>query len=81
LNYFGYPPTRTCVPICSNLTSPVLNETAQINETIGLFFADYSTRLCVRTCPANYGPVGTFGDISTMTCVQRCPIGTYGDSL
>jgi hypothetical protein len=64
-----------------NLTEAVLNETAQIDEAVGLFFADYSTRLCVRTCPADFGPVGTFGDTSTMTCVHRCPKGTYGDSL
>ncbi len=46
----------------------------------GRLFADYSTRLCVYTCPASVGLQGTFGDNGTNTCVQQCPPNTYGDA-
>ena len=48
--------------------------------TTGYLYADYETRLCVYTCPDDFGPHGTFGDNETNTCVQRCPDGTYGDA-
>ena len=58
----------------------LVNATADINLTEGWLFADKKTRLCVYTCPLDYGKQGTFGDNSTTTCVERCPEGTYGDA-
>lgn len=82
-NYFGEPHTRLCTDRCPYLNASTMvleNITAGINLTEGRLFADYSTRLCVYTCPANVGKQGTFGDNNTNTCVQRCPTGTFGDA-
>jgi hypothetical protein len=69
MNYFGDPSTRLCTTYCPLLTANVTNMTAQIDEAIGRLFADEKTRLCVRTCPNDYGLQGTYGDNSTNTCV------------
>jgi hypothetical protein len=80
MNYFGDPRSRLCTTYCSDLNISLVNTTAQINLPAGKLFADYKTRLCVYTCPADYGLQGTFGDNSTNTCVERCPAGSYGDA-
>lgn len=80
MNYFGDPSTRLCTDRCPFLNSSVFNATANINLTAGRLFADYKTRICIFTCPADFGLQGTFGDNSTNTCVERCPLGSYGDA-
>jgi hypothetical protein len=80
MNYFGDPSTRLCTTKCPFLNSSLFNSTANINLTAGRLFADYKTRICVYTCPLDFGLQGTFGDNSTNTCVERCPNNTYGDA-
>jgi hypothetical protein len=80
MNYFGDPSTRLCTDRCPYLNTSVVNATASINLVAGRLFADYKTRLCVYTCPSDYGLQGTFGDNSTNTCVERCPSGSFGDA-
>lgn len=80
MNYFGDPSTRLCTDRCPYLNVSIFNATASINLTAGRLFADYKTRLCVYTCPDDFGLQGTFGDNSTNTCVERCPNGSYGDA-
>jgi hypothetical protein len=80
MNYFGDPSTRLCTTYCPLLTANVGNTTSSIDQVAGRLFADYKTRLCVYTCPADFGLQGTYGDNSTNTCVERCPTGSYGDA-
>lgn len=58
----------------------LVNLTAGISLVEGRLFADYKTRLCVYTCPADFGPQGTFGDNTTNTCVAVCPANSYADA-
>ena len=80
MNYFGDPKTKLCTDRCPHLLSNFTNTTANISLPAGRLFADYKPRLCVYTCPADFGFQGTFGDNTTHTCVQRCPNASYGDA-